>query len=71
MGKGNRDRMGIEMGTGMSTAFEVEFNPVKSSGECQSWTLLDEPEKGNSTLAAMLSPHGWAPPGQSGSPACA
>lgn len=33
-----------------------QFNPVKSSGECQSWTLLDEPEKSNSTLAAMLSP---------------
>lgn len=63
--------MGIEMGTGMSTAFEVEFNPVKSSGECKSWTLLDEPEKSNSTLAEMLSPRGWAPPGQSGSPAYA
>lgn len=67
--------MGIEMGsgkgTGMSTAFEVEFNPVKSSGECQSWTLLGEPEKRNSTPAPVLSPPGWAPPGQSGSPACA
>lgn len=54
MGKGSRDRMGIEMGTGMSTAFEVGFNPVKNSGECQSWTLLDKPENSNSTLAAML-----------------
>lgn len=55
MGKGSKDRMGIGMGTGMSTtAFEVEFHPVKSRGECQSWTFLDKPEKSNSTLAAML-----------------